>query len=548
MSRDRREGARWRRWQRRRSGGPGGHRLLAAGAGGRAAAGGARRECGVGGARGRGRLPDVELGCPGCARIAPAALTARAAERGGGGRTVRVRTWFTARSRRCWHVRGGGLVARPEPVPGGMPLVLADDRWLDFDRRASECDYLTGEGASGASPSCVNETSSTLLRDGILPGFGMARYGLDRAQPAVRAPVAPRVPGAHPARAGVPGLRAQLGILNQRRDDTRPTWVVRLEPRFALGKEMGFDPLDPRPTAALTPVTTSSCCSTSFSRRTPASSPTWAASTPSRRPPAASPYGDFPLGEKGFSDPQHRAGAEAGFEYVGLRAAPRRPQGDLRAARPMELRFFGLARSELWEPLSGPGTCRSQPRHLPPGDRSRPGRRRHRPSRIRASRAAPATACSAARSALTLEIARWLRLHARGRHDLRAGPLPQRRALGDRLFESPAAACASRTPAPGTCGPTPASGSSSCEHRVPLLPRPRSRSAATAPGCRGVCGGSAGLGGQDVGDVAGAVAGGQQALGARAQVGVAGGQFPAVGGSGAPATTRVISPSGRSSA
>ena len=39
-------------------------------------------------------------------------------------------------------------------------------------RRTSGC------GVPGAT-GCVDETSASLLRDGILPGFGAASYGLD---------------------------------------------------------------------------------------------------------------------------------------------------------------------------------------------------------------------------------------------------------------------------------------------------------------------------------------------------------------------------------
>src|SRR4051812_14311067 len=58
------------------------------------------------------------------------------------------------------------------------PLVLGDVRTLDFDQSAGgDCAY-PGNSA-GLTPTCVNEQNSTILRDGILPGYGMLVHGQD---------------------------------------------------------------------------------------------------------------------------------------------------------------------------------------------------------------------------------------------------------------------------------------------------------------------------------------------------------------------------------
>ena len=59
-----------------------------------------------------------------------------------------------------------------------LPMVPADTTSLDFDRsEGANCIYP--ERAYGASPTCVDSANSTLLRDGILPGYGIDSWGLD---------------------------------------------------------------------------------------------------------------------------------------------------------------------------------------------------------------------------------------------------------------------------------------------------------------------------------------------------------------------------------
>jgi hypothetical protein len=368
----------------------------------------------VSGAEGSKSRPDVELGVSWLREDRTAVLTRELQSAAAGGRTVRVKDLVHRQTRQLLNLRGAVGLWRDLSLFLAMPIVLADDRWLDFDRRASECDNLTGEGASGASPSCVNETTSTLLRDGVLPGFGMARYGLDskRSQPFDRP--SPRV-FQGPTRRGIEylGVGLSWAILNQRRDDTRPTWIVRVEPRFALGKEMGFDPLEPEANRGVNPGYHQLVLATSFSKRTPRFDPQISGYYAIPKALGSSPYDDFPLGEKGFSHPQHRAGAEAGFEYVGyeLPRAGHKLTFELRGT--MEIRFFGLARSELWEPLSGPSSCRTSPATCRPEiDRDLDGN--GAPEPYPGVTRSPSYGIFGGTAGVNAQIARWLRLRARG--------------------------------------------------------------------------------------------------------------------------------------
>jgi len=86
----------------------------------------------------------------------------------------------------------------------------------------------------------VDRTSASTFTDGILPAGGF-----DAQRPSTP-------PGGNVAfrgvnRAGVPELRGGIGFapMGQARDDTKPTWKLGAELRFAIGRVMRFDAVDP---------------------------------------------------------------------------------------------------------------------------------------------------------------------------------------------------------------------------------------------------------------------------------------------------------------
>jgi hypothetical protein len=106
-------------------------------------------------------------------------------------------------------------------VSFGVPIVLGHSRELDV--------------ADG-----VDRATATTFTDGILPADGYDA----------------RNPGTPPSgnqvfrsvnRAGVPALRGGIGFapMNQALDDTKPTWKLGAEGRFAIGRVMRFDSVDP---------------------------------------------------------------------------------------------------------------------------------------------------------------------------------------------------------------------------------------------------------------------------------------------------------------
>jgi hypothetical protein len=229
------------------------------------------------------------------------------------------------------------------------PIVLADDRSLDFDRE--------GCGGTGAM-ACPDEKTATILRDRILPGYGMPSYGLDaeHGRP-FTAGSASVFRG--PTRRGLEylGLGARYAIFNQARDDSKPTWLVRFESRFAVGPDQRFDPAKPTANRAVGLGYHQFVFSTAFSRRFESLDPylgLWYA-VPSA--PDGSLYSKYPLGGGAFGGPQQGAGADVGVEVPAWEDARTRRRIVFELRGRMELRFLGLAQGPLWEPLSGSSAC-----------------------------------------------------------------------------------------------------------------------------------------------------------------------------------------------
>jgi hypothetical protein len=232
------------------------------------------------------------------------------------------------------------------------PLVIADTRGLDFD----------GACAGGTVPNCVDENNATILRDGLLPGFRTPSFGRDSEhgrpfqRPAEQVFAGPRRRGLESLGVGV-----SWAVLNQARDDVRPTWVVSLESRFAVGEEMSFDPQRPTANRAVGLGYHQLVLATVFSRRFRVLEPYiggWYLF------PIATSNGVYQragLGVEAFSRPQQRGGTEVGLQAVAWEDARAHQRIGFELRGRLELRMFGLARGPLWEPLSGAASCPRDP-------------------------------------------------------------------------------------------------------------------------------------------------------------------------------------------
>jgi hypothetical protein len=237
-----------------------------------------------------------------------------------------------------------------------MPLVLADNRHLDFDQSAdSGCTFAGQPG----TPTCVNQDNSQILQAGILPS-GPSGWGINSGSSPAGQPFASGTRVFQgPKRSGFESLN--LGInwapFNQKRDDTRPTWQLGFEAKLDIFSDMRYDPSNAGANTSVGLGYHQFIWSTAISRRFRYFDPYFGAwyLLPVRT--NGSIYKEWTGGNQTAVNPQQRAGAYAGVEQI----AWENPRADQRVtiegrAR-AEQHFYGRSASEMWEPLSGSSKC-----------------------------------------------------------------------------------------------------------------------------------------------------------------------------------------------
>lgn len=130
-----------------------------------------------------------------------------------------------------------------------LPLIVADNISYEYDRRmGSECIY-TGNDAN-----CVDENNSFVTHDNIVPrggfdaqasgGGGTFPFGAD-GRPSSQVFRGPGRGGSGANLLDTINLGLAWAPLSQRRDDTKPTWLIGIEYRFSIGDIMKFDRAHP---------------------------------------------------------------------------------------------------------------------------------------------------------------------------------------------------------------------------------------------------------------------------------------------------------------
>jgi hypothetical protein len=305
----------------------------------------------VAGAAGKGKLPEVFLSLAWLRQDRTASLAREIEDSANGGRVVTKPDLIFHQVRNLIALRAEVGLYRDLSLFVELPFVVSDDRELSFDR----------SDACGSAPvgtqGCIDESNATILRDGILPR-GSTGYGLDATTGQRFTSPAPLL-FRGPKRSGLETLGVGLSwaLMNQDRDETKPTWIVRFEPRFSLGDAMSFDPANPDANHAVGPGYHQYVFSTSFSRRFDTFDPFLTATYVLPQATSSSPFSRYTLGAQGFGGPQHVARIEAGAELKAYENAKAAQRVTLEVRGSAELRFFGLAQAELWEPLSGRSDC-----------------------------------------------------------------------------------------------------------------------------------------------------------------------------------------------
>jgi hypothetical protein len=234
------------------------------------------------------------------------------------------------------------------------PLVLADNRHLDFDQSAgSGCTYP----GQAPNPTCVNQQNSTILATGVFPMTNAAgsMWGLNSRTGQAFTSGSRVFQG--PTRSGFESLN--LGInwapFNQRRDDTRPTWQLGFDAKLDVFSDMRFDSSNPGGNTAVGLGYHQFVFSTFVSKRFRYFDPYFGA------------WYNLPVRTNGsiYQDaqnltavnPQQRAGIYAGVEQI----AWENPRADQRVTVEFrgraEQHFYGRSASELWEALAGSSKC-----------------------------------------------------------------------------------------------------------------------------------------------------------------------------------------------
>ena len=143
-----------------------------------------------------------------------------------------------------------------------MPLVLSDNRSLEYDqRKGGECVF------AGRDANCVNADNSLSTnseKDGshpttpdyMDPNFILPVGGYDATRSSKDTPIGfptgssmvfrgPQRGGSGGAMLDTLNFALSWAVLSQRRDDTKPTWVIALAYHLSIGDVMRFDRANP---------------------------------------------------------------------------------------------------------------------------------------------------------------------------------------------------------------------------------------------------------------------------------------------------------------
>jgi hypothetical protein len=266
-----------------------------------------------------------------------------------GGGLDRVNDLIYHHSRDVMQVRGEAGLVKDLSLFMVMSMVVSDQRSLDFDRT---------DNCMAAVNRCVNQMNSTTLQDGILPGYGQTSFGLDaQNNRQFQDPSGTAFRG--PKRSGFEylGLGASWAAMNQNRDDTKPTWILRLETRFSVASDMRFDRAAPNQGTGVGLGYHQLILSTLFSRRFGPLEPYLGSSLMLPWATGGSPYSAPGAG----GSIQKRFNFQAGVEATLWRDPQARNRVVYELRGQGELRLSGLEQSPMWEALSGDSRCPKDP-------------------------------------------------------------------------------------------------------------------------------------------------------------------------------------------
>ncbi len=258
-------------------------------------------------------------------------------------------------------------------LSASLPIVLSDTRELSLDQSGDPC--IFEPAPVGQEPTCVNRQNSSTVRDvdDANPGFGDALLpaeGYDAEDPLTNFPEDGKTVFRGVRRSGLDQLHIGLNwaATNQARDDTKPTWVLGVELRYAIGKIARFNRMNPGSEDGVSRGVHEFRAHTSFSKRS-----TW-----------AEPYVSFwwmaPIGLRGDTPgdndsslfwnvgfgqerqmPQQQAGTIFGLEAWAWEDKRQNQHVTIQLEGSISAHFAGKGYSEMWEVFSYAGDAVNNP-------------------------------------------------------------------------------------------------------------------------------------------------------------------------------------------
>jgi len=171
-----------------------------------------------------------------------------------------------ARTRDVMSLRGEFGIFQDLMLHAELPIIFGDTETYGFDQsEGSACRY-----PPDPNPDCVNASNSSTLADGIVPagGFDATNGGAGLAAAAL-------FRGVKRGAIGGGGLDSfdtfNFGLtwapISQKRDDTKPTWIIALEPQISIGNIKQFDRMRPNANHAVSEGIHKLVARTAISRR-----------------------------------------------------------------------------------------------------------------------------------------------------------------------------------------------------------------------------------------------------------------------------------------
>lgn len=239
-----------------------------------------------------------------------------------------------------------------------LPIVVADQRFYEFDQRADDCVFGEDVGPANPTANCVNKNNSTTIRDSIVP-----RDGFDALTPAdpfgqFGSANTQRIFNA-PTRRGLDQLHVGLkyGILSQRKHSHLPNWVMAFEGRFAVGRPMTFsrdiEVDEPQGNSRVGRGIHEVGLWTALSRRYRFLDPFFSAYWRQALRASGSQFEDLSgLGAQDKILPQSQTGVSVGAEIIPWERKAKSQKVSIIIQGNADLHYGGRGYSEIWELLS----------------------------------------------------------------------------------------------------------------------------------------------------------------------------------------------------